>query len=75
MHPAASAKSPTPYSPSFHVTADQVQQFLDILKQAQGVSISSTAAIPLGENEEKNGDKDQHKLRASKLDIRSVYEL
>ena len=63
-----------PHSASFHATSDQVQQLLDILAQAQGLSTSSNGAISLGENEKK-GDKRQPKLRASKVDIRSVYEL
>ena len=75
MSPMASTKSPMPHSASFYVTSDQVLQLLEILKQAQRLSTSSKGATPFGENEEKKGDEHQPKLRASKVDIRSVYEL
>jgi hypothetical protein len=76
--PTSSANPPTtpPNTPalpltSIHITADQVQQVLDILKQAQGMSNPEPGAGP---SEEIEGGKNPQK-KASKPDITSVYEL
>ena len=73
MSPMATNQTPTPHS--VHVTTDQVQQLLDMLRKVQGLSTPSTEAKPFGDDEEKQGDGYQPKLRASKIDITSVYEL
>jgi hypothetical protein len=76
--PTSSSKSPTtptstptqPLGP-IHMTTDQVQQLLDILKQGQGTSNSGTEAST---SEEKD-DKAKPRIRASKPDIKKVCQL
>ncbi|KAK5263386.1 hypothetical protein LTR96_011203 [Exophiala xenobiotica] len=72
MSPMATSQTPTPHS--VHVTTEQVQQLLDMLEKVLGLSTPSTEAMPLGDDKEKQRDGYQPKLRASKVDITSVYE-
>jgi hypothetical protein len=76
--PISSPKSPntptsTPTQPlgAIHMTTDQVQQLLDMLKQGQGTSNSGTEAST---SEEKD-DKAKPRIRASKLDIKKVCQM
>lgn len=73
MSPMDTNQTPTPHS--VHITTDQVQQLLDMLNKVQRLSTPSTEAMPPGDDEQKQGDGYQPKLRASKVDITRVYEL
>ncbi|KIW36895.1 uncharacterized protein PV06_11009 [Exophiala oligosperma] len=72
MSPMDTNQTPTPHS--VHITTDQVQQLLDMLNKVQRLSTPSTEAMPPGDDEQKQGDGYQPKLRASKVDITRVYE-
>jgi hypothetical protein len=69
--PNSPTSAPTqPLSP-IHVTTDQVQQLLDILKEGQGTSNSSTKASTSKEKD----DKAKPRIRASKPDIKKVCQV
>src|SRR5947209_13683953 len=56
---------------AIHITTDQVQQLLDMLKQGQRTSNAGTEACT---SEEKD-DKSTPRIRASKPDIKKVYQM
>jgi len=81
MKPLAKSTSPlkspnthtsTPTQPldPIHIITDQVQQLLDILKQEQGTSNAGMEA-----STSEKGDKAKPRIRASKPDIKRVYQL
>ncbi|KAL6241869.1 hypothetical protein RBB50_011114 [Rhinocladiella similis] len=74
--PTTVTESPIERLASFHITTDQVQQILDMLKQAQSLPSSGTEMTSTNEQAtHETKDKIQSRDRASKIEIENVNEV